>query len=278
MSEAKRRLEARRRKGCEPFATLRCDELLSAACALGPVALRVWLLLHANYTPPELTGRTGEAFVAFSEIAETYGHGRSTIAAAFRALAASGLIVLRRPGSRPRGQGAAAGEAAVWDLPSRHRGERPTPPLPAGVERPYGKVRLNAERLRRDLEDLSPAATKVFAFAVAHRPRDKDGALADDLPFALPVRALADALGVSPSRAAEAIAELAKTGRLLQAGQPGGRRPARFKLHPRYTRHERRGGKTPISPKPMVTTSSPDGGRKSRKSAAASVPTVDARV
>ncbi len=102
VSSAKRLREARRRKGREPFATLRCDDLLSAACALDPAALRVWLLLHAAYKPPEVTGGTGEAFISFTQAVEMAGHGRSAIATAFRRLRASGHIVLVREGSRPR--------------------------------------------------------------------------------------------------------------------------------------------------------------------------------
>ena len=113
MSSVKRLGEARRGKGCEPFATLWCNDLLSAACALDPVALRLWLLLHANYRPPEVTGRTGEAFASFKQAVEMAGHGRSAIAGAFRRLRASGLAVLVREGSRPRAQGAAAVEVAL---------------------------------------------------------------------------------------------------------------------------------------------------------------------
>ncbi|MBD0275870.1 MAG: hypothetical protein ICV73_28575 [Acetobacteraceae bacterium] len=279
MSAAKRRRDALRRRGCEPFATLRCDDLLSAACLLSSVELRLWLLLHAAYRPPpQGSAKPGEAFVSFSQAAGTAKHGRSALAAAFRRLRASGLIVLVREGTRPRAPGAAAlgRRAAVWDLPSRHPGERPKPPLPAGVERPWGKVRLNVHRVRADVRQLSPAATKALAYAVAHRSRSKDGALAEDGPFVLPVRSPARALGLSESGVAEAIAELVGTGRLLRAERPSGRRPATFKLHGHYMKHERHVGTTPAPPKPMVTTGSPQGGRKHRKSEAISVPMADA--
>ncbi len=276
VSSAKRLREARRRKGREPFATLRCDDLLSAACALDPAALRVWLLLHAAYKPPEVTGGTGEAFISFTQAVEMAGHGRSAIATAFRRLRASGHIVLVREGSRPRAQGAAAGEAAVWNLPSRSSDPRPKPPLPAGVERPEGKVRWNAHRLRADIRDLSPAATKVLAFAVAHRRREKDGRLAGNVPFNLAARPLARALDLSASGVAKATGELVKTGRLLRAGEPSGRRPAAFTLAAAYTKHEPRGGALPLPPKPMVTTGGPRGGRNRAANAAVPVPAVAA--
>ena len=137
MSAATRQRDALRRKGVEPYATLRCDDLLPAACALDPVALRLWLLLHAAYRPPEGNGKPGEAFVAYSQATKMAGHGRSAIAKAFRRLRASGLIVFVREGTRPRAPGAAVlgRQAAVWDLPSRHAGERLKPPLPADLER-----------------------------------------------------------------------------------------------------------------------------------------------
>lgn len=278
MSAATRQRETLRQKGCEPFATLRCDDLLSAACFLDPVMLRLWLMLHAAYRPPPKgSAKPGETFISFSQAVRMTKHGRSTIAAAFRRLEASGFIVLVRQGTRPRAPGAAVQgrQATVWDLPSRHSGERPKPPLPDGVERPWGKVRLNVHRLRADVRELSPAATKVLAFAVAHRNRAEGGGLAENVPFALPARLLARALGMSASGVAEATAELAEAGRLLRAGEPSGRRSATYKLRGHYTRHEKHGGRMPALPKPMVTTGSPKVGRKTRDSAGAPVPVVD---
>jgi hypothetical protein len=67
VSAAKRQREACRRKGCEPFATLRCDDLLSAACSLISAELRLWLVLHAAWKPTQDGAKAGEAFISFSQ-------------------------------------------------------------------------------------------------------------------------------------------------------------------------------------------------------------------
>jgi biotin operon repressor len=242
------------------------------------VELRLWLLLHAAWKPTQGGAKAGETFIAYSQAAEMIGHGRTALAVAFQRLRASGLIVLVRQGTRPRAPGAAVlgRQATVWDLPSRHSGERPKPPLPAGVERPWGKVRLNVNRLRADVRDLSPAATKVLAFAVAYRSRTRDGNLVMDASFALPTRFLARALGMSASSVAKATADLVKTGRLVLDEKPSGRRPATFRLHGRYTKHERHVGKRPAPPRAMVTTGGPHGGRKRSIPVRPPVPMADA--
>ena len=222
----------------------------------------------------------GEAFIAFTQATRAAKHGRSAIAAAFRRLKASGFIVLVREGTRPNAPGAAAGQrqATVWDLPTRYAHARPMPLLPHGVDRPRGKVRLNVHRIRADVRELSPAATKVLAFAVARQHRDKHGGLVETAPFPLPARQLARALRLSASGVAEAVGELAAMGRLLLAKPQSGRRPATYKLRGHYTRHEKHGGRVPALPEPMVTTGGPGSGRKRPETAAASVPVVDANL
>lgn len=273
MSAAKRTCERRARRGSrsEPFAWLRCDALLAAACSLSPGALQVYLLLHANWTPTKPDASAGAAVIPYTAAAKSARRGRSAIAAALRELQHLGLLTLVRAGTRPQSAGGARGEAAVYDLPLRHRGQHPRADLPPNVRRPQGKVAWHAGLLRRDVKALSGQALKVLVWAVARRDRDHDNTVVDPSPFALPAAGLSRPLGLSRSAVARATAELVRAGRFIIAEPAKGRRPATYCLHRDYLRHQRRADPERAEPTSMVSTRGPRMGRNAAEKCSASV-------
>lgn len=242
MSNAKRVLEARRRYRSkpEPFAWMPGGLLVSqSVCSLSGQALAVFLLLNANWIPPASGRSHGKAILPYGKAVKIAHCGRTAIAQAFRDLQEHALILLLKPGTRPRHAGAARGEAAEWRLPFRERGEHPRLTLPPNVRRPEGKVAWNVNLIRHDVANLSDPALKVLVYVVGRPDRNHDSGLASIAPFVLPIRPLADLLGFSSGTAHAALRELIATKRLILAQPSSGRRPALYALANTYIRHQR---------------------------------------
>jgi DNA-binding transcriptional regulator YhcF (GntR family) len=221
-----RRRSRRRWANADPFAWLRSDVLLAAACVLKPAELQVFLLMNANWRPTAPNASAGGAVLTYRATRALAGRGGTTIAKALRALRAAGWVEVVREGTRPLGPGGARGEAAVYDIPRRHGGTQPPVELPPNLPRPHGTIRWNVHRLRHDVGKLSGAALKVLAFAVAHRHRSRESEVVDPSPFRLPARQMARLLGLSPATVARAIEELLETRCLAAVERARGRAPA----------------------------------------------------
>lgn len=250
MAQEKRRKEARKAQP-EPFLTLPAVALLSAALRCDGLMLKLWLLLHAAWTPTAHQGRPG-AIVPFETAVTGTGAGRSQVAMAFRLLRLSGLAWVIEEGTRPAGPGGARGLAKVWGLPFRVIGQKPSSDLlmpPPGVGRPEGKVRWNAGRVRQDARVLSHHAFRLLVAALAHGDRDRYGGLVRSEPF--DVAALARlSHDFAPRTASRALRELINEHRLIVAQPASGRRPMLVQLAQPYRTFERRGPRSASTPLP----------------------------
>jgi hypothetical protein len=201
------------------------------------------MLLNANLTMPP--GTAGEAVVAFATAQAAMRVGPATVAAAFKRLAESGFIKLKRPGVRPgaAGGGQRRGKAAVYELPHRTSSAPRldwSPALQAaGIKRPDGKLRLPSDRIKADVSELSGIALRILYLIAAMKKRDASGALLDKEPEPIGPARLASLAGVGRASAARALGELVKAGRLHIAAPGRGSAPARYALASAYHRKER---------------------------------------
>jgi len=149
------------------------------------------------------------------------------------------LLVRVKAGSRPSQAGGGRGEAAEYDLPDRHGSAAPKVQLPANIQRPQGKVRLHANRIRCDAEELPGTALRLLYYLVALKNRTEEGKIIEN-NFFISCLQISKELDVSASRIHECLETLTSTGRLRLVELGKGRRPSQYALEGRYATFRQR--------------------------------------
>ncbi|MCQ4162654.1 helix-turn-helix domain-containing protein [Roseomonas sp. GC11] len=243
------RLKMARKGSVEPFATLRCDALLLAACTLPAAGLRAVLLANANWVPNPRGAPGGKAVLSYQQILfprgirEAFdspapaGLGRSAVAEGLRQAEQAGWLIRLRNGTRPGTAGSAIGAATEWDVPHRHGAAAPRLVWPSGMPRaPEGKIRLHAERIRQDVATLTPNTLRVFAYMLSHGDRTAEGALAGGEEFPLSASVLQKRTKLSRAIIHKAIQELIAARKLFLCQAGVGRKAATYRLARAYQR------------------------------------------
>jgi biotin operon repressor len=253
VGQAKRARDAKKASK-EPFATMRADALLRVVLTTSTIALRIYLLANAAWLPPhssKSSSKSGKAILPYAAIQRplTGRHheakilaerpGRSSIARGINELVSKGLLVRIKAGSRPSQAGGGRGEAAEYDLPDRHGLAAPKVQLPANIRRPHGKVRLHANAIRRDAEELPATTLKLLYYLVALKNRTDEGKILEN-NFFISCSKIAKELNVSASNIHKCLETLTSTDRLTLLEPGKGRRSSQYALQGRYATFKQR--------------------------------------
>jgi len=223
---------------------MRSDALLRVVLTTSAIGLRIYLLANAAWAPSQ-SGKCFKAILSYAAIQRphTIRHpdvridakhpGRTSIAAGINELAEKALMVCTKAGSRPSSAGGGRGEAAEYDLPDRHGAAAPRVQLPAHVQRPQGKVRLHANRIRRDAEELPGPALRLLYYLVALKNRTEKGKILDN-NFYFSRSRIAKTLDLSVSTIHQCLKILISLGRVNSIELGKGRRPSQYALAAAY--------------------------------------------
>lgn len=251
MSGLERERAARKTAISVPFATMRADALLVAACVLSANAFRVVWLANAGWKPGEKGLTDGRVVLSYSMIrhpnsktraarmngtgpAAAPSPGSQSVTSGIKEAIAGNWLTLRTPGTRRCQQGGARGNAAEYGVPHRHGADAPRVEMPPDVRRPEGKVRLNAERMRHDAADLTAQELRVLGYIIAFQDRDTNGALVTDAPFALRLTLLQRHLGLGRATVSGILKQLKAKGRLTVTHEHQGRQSTLYRLPKPY--------------------------------------------
>ena len=212
-----------------PYASILPSIPTSAAFRrLSGIAVRLWLLLQADYNPGHDTILPRDR--AMREL-EASPH---CIGAGFAELIAAKIILKVQDGCRPGTMGSqSAGRATVYDLPDRRglTGEWKVGGDPSFA----GRWRIDVPLLRQAATDLTGPEAKLWAYLHA-RDRRADGGPASNAPLQLSPTDVAKALDLSRATVKRAMAGLVSR-EILRCERPAaGRSPATYCLTEAQTR------------------------------------------
>jgi DNA-binding Lrp family transcriptional regulator len=201
--------------------------------------LRVLLWAEAGWKPTprgkpakgEVVPSQGNVMLAQAHIATALRIRRSTVSKAIKRLIEAGLITLTKPSIRPgsMGGGGGHGQAAVYDLPHRHKGAAVR--FEAGDKRLPGFVKAWCDELRGLIAELSDPAARILIFAAAVA-RSRDGTplqpeIGIDLSGARLTRELP---GVGERAAQRAVRKLLARGQIEPILEGAGCRSAHYRI------------------------------------------------
>ena len=222
----------------EPYATIRADLLGSAAYRnLSGNAMRIHLLAEANYTP------YGELLLPQKQSTQKLKMSPNTVAACMKELLDARILEKVREGSRPGKSGQSAGLAAVYRLP--HRIGQSVPSWKRHNDPALrGSYRAHSNKLRDIASSLSGNEAKVFLWFIAvHRNEDGSPQCNDPRPIS------AEDVGIPRATLHRVLVALTEKGRIEQARDGKGSRPAYYRL----AAEETKGVRTPRERKKAAT-------------------------